>query len=332
MRTRQQLLEAAWPREGASASDLDESIEELRRALGDNPVSARYLESSANGSCRIIAPVSWFEEGENAGERFEVQDQIGGGGMGVVYRAFDRRLRRTVALKFLPPEWGRNPKMKERFLVEARAAAALDHPNVCPVHEITETAEGRMFLVIPFYEGGSVEDRLGEGRIDLQEAVRITAEAARGLAHAHAVDIVHRDIKPGNLMLAADGTVKIVDFGIAKLAGGQGLTATGAVIGTPSYMSPEQARGDELDCRADIWSLGVVFFEMVTGRRPFTGSNDRSILRAVLEEDVNMTGSVPESLTPIVGKMLARDVNARYADCEELLRELSALLPASASP
>jgi len=326
VRSRQQILETVWPGERVSSQDLEALITEICEGLGDDPSAPTYIENAPGGGHRLVAAVSWLDTEEVPTERFEIQDQIGGGGMGVVYRAVDSRLQRTVALKFLPPEWGRNPKAKERFLVEARAAAALDHANICPIHEISETEEGRLFLVMPFYEGGSLSDRLRGGRLGIQEAVRITSQAARGLEHAHAAGILHRDIKPGNLMLTADDTVKVLDFGLAKFAGGQALTATGAVLGTPAYMSPEQARGLELDRRTDIWSLGVVLYEMLTGRRPFGGSNDHSVLHAILDgsSEVRLGPDVPEPLRRVVARMLERDVAARYATCGALLRDLEA--------
>lgn len=329
-RTRQQILEAAWPGETASAQDLEECVDELRAALGSD--GDPYIEATDGDGYRVLAAVSWLDADDESAERFEIEEQIGGGGMGVVYRAVDRRLQRTVALKFLPPEWGRDPKAKERFLVEARAAAALDHPNICPVYEISETAEGRLFLVMPLYEGGSLAERLSAGQFGVRDALRIVVEAARGLGHAHRAGIVHRDIKPANLMLTSEGTVKILDFGLAKFAGGQALTATGTLMGTPAYMSPEQARGVELDGRTDIWSLGAVLYEMLESRRLFGGAN-HSVLHAILDRktEILFGAHTPVEVRRVLARMLERDRDARYASCEELLRDLEAIPAAAAT-
>ncbi|MFP5284279.1 MAG: serine/threonine-protein kinase, partial [Thermoanaerobaculia bacterium] len=198
---------------------------------------------------------------------YVVKEHIGGGGMGVVYKAEDSRLERTVALKFLPPELTRDPVAKARFLQEARAASALEHPNICTIHEVDETEDGQLYLAMPAYDGETLKRKVESGPLPLAEAIDFAIQVGQGLAKAHRQGIVHRDIKPANLIVTGDGIVKILDFGLAKLAGAAGLTRAGFCLGTPSYMSPEQARG-EVDQRTDLWSLGVVLYEMVTGRPP----------------------------------------------------------------
>ncbi|HVT16624.1 MAG TPA: serine/threonine-protein kinase, partial [Thermoanaerobaculia bacterium] len=183
---------------------------------------------------------------------YRVLEILGGGGMGVVYKAEDTRLGRPVALKFLPPELTRDPRAKARFLQEARAASALDHPNICTIHEVGETADGQLFLAMACYEGETLKRRLERGALPLAEVIDFALQAARGLAKAHGRGIVHRDVKPANLMLTGDGIVKILDFGIAKLAGATTLTRAGSLLGTPAYMSPEQAFDDEVDARTDL--------------------------------------------------------------------------------
>ncbi len=197
--------------------------------------------------------------------RYRILGPIGIGGMGVVYRAEDTRLGRRVALKFLPPMLTPNSRAKARFLNEARAASALDHPNICTIYEVGETAEGQLYLAMACYEGETLKRRLERGPLETAEALHIALQVARGLAKAHSQGIVHRDIKPANLMITADGIVKILDFGIAKLPE---QTRGGPLLGTPGYMSPEHARGEEVDARTDVWSLGAVLHEMLTGRPP----------------------------------------------------------------
>ena len=191
---------------------------------------------------------------------YRIIEKLGEGGMGVVYKAEDLKLGRPVALKFLSSSIV-DDKTRQRFIHEARAASALEHPNICAIHEIDETPEGQMFIVMPCYEGESLQAKIERGPLKLDEAVEIAIQVASGLAKAHEKGIVHRDIKPGNIFVTSDGLAKIVDFGLAKLSGQTKLTRTGAAPGTVSYMSPEQLRGGDIDHRSDIWALGVVLYE-----------------------------------------------------------------------
>ncbi|HUQ15456.1 MAG TPA: protein kinase [Gemmatimonadales bacterium] len=250
---------------------------------------------------------------------------LGSGGMGMVYRAHDTRLNREVALKFLPPHLSAQPEARERLLVEARAAAALDHPNVCSIHEIGEIADGRPFIAMACYEGETLKERLGRGPLPPVEAVSIAIQIARGLGAAHARGIVHRDVKPGNIMVSADGAVRLLDFGLAKLADVT-LTGPGVTPGTIAYMSPEQARGDAVDHRTDLWSLGVVLYEMLTGDRPFRGGNDRAVIQAILNQEPEpirkKQREPPGPLPGIVERLLQKPVGSRYVSAEELLSDL----------
>ena len=257
---------------------------------------------------------------------YKILEKLGEGGMGVVYKAEDTKLRRTVALKFLPPELTRDPKAKERFIHEARAASALDHPNICTVHEIDETEDGQMCICMAHYEGEPLKSKIERGPFKLDEAIEIAIQMGEGLARAHESDITHRDIKPANIMITNRGEVKIVDFGLAKLAGKTKLTKEGATLGTVEYMSPEQAHGEEVDHRADIWSLGVVLYAMLTSRTPFRGEYDQAVMYAIVNEDPEpvtaQRAGVPMELERIIGKTLEKDPNKRYQRAEELLVDL----------
>jgi len=216
--------------------------------------------------------------------------------MGVVFRAEDTRLRRVVALKFLPEDAGRAPDARARFLREAQAAAILDHPNICPVYEVDES-EGRMFLTMAFIEGRNLKDRIADGPMPLVDVLEIATHIAEGLAVAHEKGVVHRDIKPANIMISREGQVRITDFGLASLAGGADLTHSHVILGTAPYMSPEQVRGDKADARTDIWSFGCTLYEMATGRRPFQGERGEAVLYQVLHETPQRPSSLRDDVT-----------------------------------
>jgi serine/threonine-protein kinase len=223
---------------------------------------------------------------------YEILERLGVGGMGVVYKALDTRLDRIVAIKFLSDHLVADADAGERFLVEAKAAAALDHPNICAIHEVGETDDGRIFISMQYYEGETLRQRIDQGVMNLPEALDIAAQICRGMEKAARRKIIHRDIKPSNMILTEDGVVKIVDFGLAQYAG-TAVTQTGARIGTVAYMSPEQTRGEKVDARTDIWSLGVVLYEMLSGKRPFHGGSDQAIIASILDRK-------PESLSKLV--------------------------------
>ena len=265
-------------------------------------------------------------------DRYQMIERLGGGGMAVVYRARDERLERDVALKFIAPHLSADEAAKKRFLVEARAAASLEHPNVCTVHEIGETPDGQLYIVMSCYDGESLDRRIARGPLPVAEALQIACDAARGLAKAHERGIVHRDVKPANIMLTTDGVVKILDFGIAKLSAAS-ITQTVGVIGTLAYMSPEQAFGETVDARTDVWALGVVLHEMLTAGRPFRGPGEQAVLYSILTAELEPVSAVrpevPPALDPLLRRAIAKKPDDRFANAAEMLAALEEL-PAGA--
>jgi len=260
---------------------------------------------------------------------YRITKKLGEGGMGVVYKAVDTKLKRSVALKFLPRELTLDADAKERFAREAQAASALDHPNICTIHEIDETDDGQMFICIACYEGQTVGEKIEDGPLQIEEALDITTQVAEGLQEAHRRGIVHRDIKPANIIVTPDGLVKIMDFGLAKLAGQTKLTRVGATVGTVAYMSPEQARGEDVDHRTDIWSLGVVLYEMLTGRTPFMGEHEQTVIYSILNNEpepvTRLRPDIPAELVSIVNRALASTPDSRYCDVGAMLNDLKQL-------
>ena len=256
---------------------------------------------------------------------YQIVSELGRGGMGVVHEARDPRLKRTVAIKLLPPDLTRDETAKQRFLQEAQAASALDHPNICTIFEINETDEGQLYLVMAYYEGETLKERIARGPLKLDDAVDIATQVGQGLAEAHGAGIVHRDIKPANLLVTKTGVVKILDFGLAKLAGTEGVTQTGTTVGTVAYMSPEQARGQEVDHRTDIWSLGVVLYEMLAGHPPFQGENLLSLSNAIVGGEPSLLTGASSSAHSVVTKALNKDKARRYLSVTDLLAEMRAL-------
>jgi len=258
---------------------------------------------------------------------YRILEELGGGGMGVVYKAEDTKLKRTVALKFLSPDLTRDKDAKTRFIHEAQAASALQHHNICTIHEIDETDDGRLFIAMDCYEGETLKERIATGPLPVDEAIDIASQAAEGLAKAHEAGMVHRDIKPANIMITRDGVVKIVDFGLAKLAGQTKVTKTGTTVGTVAYMSPEQATGKEIDHRSDIFSSGVVLYEMLAGEVPFKGDHEAAVLYGITHNDpaplAEYRTEVPEDLQRIVETALRKEPGERYQNALELAADLA---------
>jgi serine/threonine-protein kinase len=301
----------------------------LRREVEALLASAERAESSDRLE-RIVA--SAFDlprtpaERPGTGDRYELLEKLGGGGMGVVYKGRDRHSGLLVALKFLSESLAEDPVIRRRFHREARAAAALEHPNIGAIQAVEEQ-DGRLFLVMPFYGGGTLKQRIATGRFAIAEAVSCAVQIAEGLGLAHGWGIIHRDIKPGNLVFADDGTLKILDFGIAKV-GGEKLTRTGLVLGTLAYMSPEQATGGTVDHRTDLWALGVVLYEMLAGRPPFSGRTIEQLFRAVRAGDLpqvrDVRPEVPENVQAVLSRLLQREPDRRYPDAPSVAEALRA--------
>ena len=259
---------------------------------------------------------------------YKILEKIGKGGMGVVYKAEDTKLKRTVALKFLPQELMRDSEAKERFVQEAQAAAALDHPNICTVHEINES-DDQTYIAMAYVEGLSLKDKIKARKLKLEDILKIACQIAEGLSAAHKKGITHRDIKPANIMLTEEGRVKIMDFGLAKLSWGVDLTKTATIMGTLAYMSPEQASGEKADHRTDIWSLGCVLYEMLAGQSPFKGTHDQAAIYAILNEDpepiASLREDLPVSFEMILFTCLQKDPRNRYKDMDALLSDLRSI-------
>lgn len=323
--SREDLLAAVWGDSFVTEEVLTHSVWELRRALGDDARNPTYLQTVPRRGYRLIAPVVWLDEDAGAAERWEIGEQIGGGAMGLVYRARDHRLQRRVALKFLPREWSQDPVARRQLLREARAAAALDHPNVCPVYEVGETGDGQMFLVMALYEGETLRERLRRGPLSVDQALGVAAEVAAGLGAAHAQGIIHRDVKPSNVFLTSHGEAKLLDFGVARLPGVTTLSPASSP-GTPAYMSPEQCRGDAVDARSDLWSLGVLLYEMIAGLRPFGGDHDQAIIYSILNRQpeplVETRTGLPAEVSALAERLLAKDPAGRPESAGQLHREL----------
>jgi eukaryotic-like serine/threonine-protein kinase len=378
--TREEIRKRLWPNDTIVDFDhsINAAIRNLRRVLGDSADKPRYIETLARRGYRLMVAVEWVAvtencraEADNQGadgngaatrivlqpaalsgrivSHYRVLDIIGGGGMGVVYRAEDLKLGRHVALKFLPEEMGSDPQALERFNREARAASSLDHPNICAVYQFGEH-EGKPFMVMQLLEGQTVREYLGavvsqDELLPLEVLLDIARQIAEGLKAAHEKGIVHRDIKPANVFITSRGVVKILDFGVAKLqerpeedevvaqvdavaahSGALHLTRTGIKIGTAGYMSPEQVRGEALDARTDIFSLGLVLYEMATGGRAFSGETAVVLHDAILNQDPvpvsDLNPVLPEELVAIIDKCLQKHRGDRYQSASEVLDAL----------
>lgn len=295
-----------------------EYISRLRRELLGSGVQGMLHEVPKGDE----APDPWI--GRTVAH-YEISNRIGGGGMGVIYRARDVRLGRTVALKFIAPEIRRDPEAQRRFLHEARAASALDHPNICTIHEVAETDDGRLYIVMAAYDGETLRERLRRGPMPEREALDFGEQIARALAAAHQRGIVHRDVKPDNIFVTRDGVVKLLDFGLARTADSR-MSGPDAVEGTVAYMSPEQATGQRADQRSDIWALGVILFEMLAGVRPFAADDPRVVIDLILTREPDLRLARPDlapGIADLVHRMLEKRPAGRPAQAQEVLDDLA---------
>jgi serine/threonine protein kinase len=388
--TREEIKKKLWPNDTIVDFDhsINTTIKTLRRALGDTAENPRYIETLARRGYRLIVPVEWLESTsgipdalsekrqERAGEptagligkrvsHYRVLEVIGGGGMGLVYRAEDLKLGRPVALKFLPEDLVTDPIALKRFEREAQTASALNHPNICTIFEIEEH-EAQPFIVMELLEGETLRSRMmveESKAIPLHELLNIAIQICDGLQTAHEKEIIHRDIKPANIFLTKKGSVKILDFGLAKLmeAGEEShkegfietvpdvqlsgsdepsgeasdrrselsyssLTRPGTTAGTAGYMSPEQVRRERLDARTDLFSFGLVLYEMATGQRAFAGETAAEIHDAILSQTVTLAHSlnpaVPRALDSVIARALEKDRSRRYQSAAEIRTDL----------
>ena len=389
--TRDEIKAKLWPNDTIVEFDnaINTAIRKLRKAFGDSNEQPKYIETVARRGYRFIMAVEELdskvciaplggalpvrpEAGESLDDQpagltgktvshYRVLEIIGGGGMGVVYKAEDLRLDRAVALKFLPEEMVSDQRALERFEREARAASTLDHPNICSIYEFGEH-QGQPFIVMPLLQGETLRERLtkGDGGKDAlpnAQLVELAIQIARGLGAAHEKGIIHRDIKPANIFVTVEGVAKILDFGLAKVLEGTGgtlavgagaramsglepppssiglsLSHTGSVIGTAGYMSPEQGRGDELDTRTDLFSFGLVLYEMATGHRAFSGETAVAVRDAILHQPPvparELNPAMPPKLEAIIDKALVKDRDHRYQSTADIARDLGQIEPA----
>jgi len=260
---------------------------------------------------------------------YSIQEHICNGGFGEIYRAEDKNLKRQVALKLLPQSMSHNPEIKTRFIYEAQAVSTLDHNNICTIYEVGETEEKQLFIAMAYYKGHTLKKIIEKKTLKIEEIIDITCQIAKGLARAHKAQIIHRDIKPANIIITEDNEVKILDFGIAKCSNQSMQNHQDCIMGTMAYMSPEQLQNNNIDHRSDIWSLGVVLYEMITGKLPFKGEYEQSIAYEILNKEPDLISvfksNIPISLKWILEKTLAKEPDHRYQHIDEIPVDLKVL-------
>jgi TolB-like protein len=328
--SRAAFLDAECPDAGLRA-ELDALLR--AHAALEGGAGAGFLELDAHRAAALLTSGRGVPAGEDPGPgdtlgRYRIQRRLAHGGMGVVYLAYDARLDRPAALKLLPRYLSLDAAARRRFEEEARAASALDHPHIATVYDIGDAPDGRVFIAMAYYEGETLREEIERGPLPIPRALSLATQIADALAAAHHRGIVHRDVKPGNVIVTPDGVAKLVDFGVAKVSG-SALTQPGGTPGTVAYMSPEQTRGDAVDARTDLWALGVVLYEMLTGERPFEGDQNDTVIFAIRHDEPEplerVRPEVPAGLGRVVHRCLAKDPADRYADAVELRTDLERL-------
>ena len=316
---RERFLDAAC----AGDTDLRREIDSLLAAHARSGALDRLGPEVASITAELRGTAAMLA-GRTIGP-YQVLEPVGDGGMGVIYKALDTRLGRTVALKFIKPRLDGDLSAAERFRLEARTAGALEHPNICTIHDIGETEDGRLYLAMPLYDGETLEKRISRGPLAVEEATDIAVQVLRGLAKAHARGVIHRDIKPANVFLTADGVVKVLDFGIAKLADVSLTGPASRPLGTVAYMSPEQAHGTPVDHRTDLWSLAAVLYEMLSGKRPYARGVPDTTAEGRASRPASLTEQRPEvgqALEQVVMKGLALAPAHRFPSADEFAQAL----------
>lgn len=312
----------------AHDSALRKEVESLLARADKTGLSSKVGSVVGKSAASWISASTAFQTGQIVGN-YSILDKIGEGGMGFVFRALDMKLERTVALKLLPFLPGDQQKIRARFIREARAAAALDHPNICTIYEIDETETGLMFISMAYYQGATLNEIIKkDAPLPLTVVQDYTLQIADGLAHAHENGVVHRDIKPANIFVTQQRRVKILDFGIAQVAE-ESLTQSGTVMGTVAYMSPEQASGRQVDSRSDLFSVGVMLYEMLCGRQPFTGESQYAVFSAIQNDEPTSIASLrtdlPAPWIEMINKLLQKNPSGRYQSCAEFMHALKQL-------
>ena len=328
-RARGEFLQRACRGNDALRGDVERLLAVFERRDGVLAPYEQHVRGSRihrRGDASLIAATDSLL-GRQIGQ-YQILDRIGGGGMGDVYKARDTKLERLAALKFLPLTLTRDAEAEERFIQEARAASMLDSPHIAVVFEIDEAPGGQLYIAMAYYDGEPLKRRIARGPLQVDDALDFAVQIGKGLAAAHQRGIIHRDVKPANLIVTRSAMVKIVDFGLAKMTD-VSLTRTGTTLGTIAYMSPEQARGDEVDQRADIWSLGVVLFEMLTGERPFRGAHQQAVIYSILTEEPDSVSDlqpgIPPAVDGIIRRLLRKNPEERYAHAEEVIADIEAV-------